>query len=349
MRASLLPLLLLFTLAAPLRSEPLPGAEAPAFIAARAQWLEGEDMAALTALSALAQGGNAAAQLMLGVIDQTMALHPDALAELPRAERIALLRAPGGLSGRNWLVERRGDLPLAAALDAAGNGSGQVDDAGRWAALQALLAAGEARAALAILATGSNHGGWGPGQGWDLVARYAGDPALDGQAVQLLDFLRDYAANPDTAIGSPKQVAMLEAALRTAGAPASDLTATRAAMSSASTLADSRRLEAAVAAAGEAPQAAPLRSFCTAACPESINACTFALLAAAGGMPGFVTLSPLESVIPTSIYRKSPRFADDLRAALGSRPLTPPDLRVAKWEYMAGFDTCAATELSGPE
>jgi hypothetical protein len=346
MRASLVLLLLL--LCVPLRADPVPGADAPGFVAARTAWLKGEDMAALAAFSALARGGNVAAQLMLGTIDQSMTL-PDAVAALSRAERIALLRAPGGLSGRNWLIERSGDLPLAAALNVAGNGAGQVDDAGRRAALETLLAAGEARAALCILAYANNVGGWETNQGWDLVAQFAADPALGGHGAPLLGLLHEMAADPVMQIGTPERVARVAAALNAARAPASDLVATRAAMSSTRTLADSGRLAAAQTAAGEAPLAAPLRGICTEACPMSVGTCTFALLVTVGGIPGFLTLSPLESVVPSKIYQKSPRFGHDLRAAVGPRPEIPAAQNAGRRAWLAGVDTCAATVLFGPE
>lgn len=81
----------------------LPGADQPGFGEALAQWLADDEEPALKALAAMAQDGNIAARILLGIIDKTPALQGPWLAYLPRDERLALLRAPGGLSGRNWL------------------------------------------------------------------------------------------------------------------------------------------------------------------------------------------------------------------------------------------------------
>lgn len=108
-------------LAAPARAEapPLAGEAAPGFQAALALWLDGEEAAALPELAALARAENRAAQVLLGLIDVTPQYQGRWLYARPRAERIALMRAPaegsGGLSGRNWLRLAAVDTPLAAA------------------------------------------------------------------------------------------------------------------------------------------------------------------------------------------------------------------------------------------
>ncbi|MFN4099784.1 MAG: hypothetical protein ACK4GT_08405 [Pararhodobacter sp.] len=92
----------------------LPGASAPAFTAALDDWLADDEAAALPALAALATGGNSAARLLLAQIDKMPALQGPYLAHLPRAQRVALMRAPGGMSGLSWLTQAAG-LPLADA------------------------------------------------------------------------------------------------------------------------------------------------------------------------------------------------------------------------------------------
>lgn len=84
---------------------PLPGAERPAFQNALDLWLQDDEAQALPALAELAERGNAAARLLLAQIDKIPSLQGPYLAQMPRAERIALLRAPGGLSGRSWIAE----------------------------------------------------------------------------------------------------------------------------------------------------------------------------------------------------------------------------------------------------
>lgn len=90
------------------------GQDDPAFRAALALWLEGAEDRALPELAAAAQAGNPAAQVLLGLIDTTPALQGLWLAEQPRRERLALLRAPGGLSGTNWMRHAARTEPLAA-------------------------------------------------------------------------------------------------------------------------------------------------------------------------------------------------------------------------------------------
>ena len=73
------------------------------FEEALAQWLDDEEAEALPALAALAVGGNTAAQMLLALIDRTPALQGPWLSLRPRAERLELMRAPGGMSGRSWM------------------------------------------------------------------------------------------------------------------------------------------------------------------------------------------------------------------------------------------------------
>lgn len=90
----------------------IPGADAPAFEQALALWLADDEEPALRALAALAAEGNAAAQILLGIVDKSPPLQGPWLASLPRNERIAVMRAPGGLSGQSWLASAA-DQPLA--------------------------------------------------------------------------------------------------------------------------------------------------------------------------------------------------------------------------------------------
>lgn len=90
------------------------GQDDPAFRAALSLWLAGAEDRALPELAAAAQVGNPAAQVLLGLIDTTPSLQGLWLAEQPRQERLALLRAPGGLSGTNWMRLAARNEPLAA-------------------------------------------------------------------------------------------------------------------------------------------------------------------------------------------------------------------------------------------
>lgn len=73
-------------------------------------------------------------------------LHTHATADLPRKERIVLLRQPGGLSGKSWLGVAEIEVPLATALLEVG----QVGLKGE--ALRTLLAYGEASVTLRAMA-----------------------------------------------------------------------------------------------------------------------------------------------------------------------------------------------------
>lgn len=90
-------------LALPLRAENLRQGDVE-MQAALGDWLAGNEADALPALAAMAQNGNVSAQLLLGQIDRFPALQGDWLAQLSRAERIAVLRKQGGISGVNWMT-----------------------------------------------------------------------------------------------------------------------------------------------------------------------------------------------------------------------------------------------------
>jgi hypothetical protein len=104
-------------LAAPLRAapgDPVPGQEAPAFAAAVEAWLAGDEAAALPVLARLAGEGSAAARMLLALIDKMPEMQGPWLSSLPKAGRMALLRAPGGLSGTSWMRPAAEDSPRAA-------------------------------------------------------------------------------------------------------------------------------------------------------------------------------------------------------------------------------------------
>lgn len=94
-------------------SLPIAGQDDPAFADALNLWLDGHEAVALPRLATLANQDNHAAQILLGLIDTTPILQADWLAAQPRAARLALLRAPGGLSGRNWMRMAAKTEPLA--------------------------------------------------------------------------------------------------------------------------------------------------------------------------------------------------------------------------------------------
>lgn len=99
---------------------PISGSGSVAYQDAVNLWLSGDDLPALQALSELAKSGNAAAQILLARIGADTKLHKHVTAKLPRKERVSLLRKPGGLSGKSWLVAAQEQEPLAGAMQQLG-------------------------------------------------------------------------------------------------------------------------------------------------------------------------------------------------------------------------------------
>ena len=91
----------------------LPGIASSEMQRALNDWLSGAEEEAITNLSQLARNGNAAAMLMLALIDKTPALQGPWLSYKPRDRRIELMRAEGGLSGQSWIHAAAEVLPLA--------------------------------------------------------------------------------------------------------------------------------------------------------------------------------------------------------------------------------------------
>lgn len=99
-----LALIAVVCLASPARTEVVNSADTD-FDAAHADWLSGNEADALPALAELAANGHASARLLLGQIDRFPAFQGAWVAGLSRADRIAVLRQSGGLSGQNWTKE----------------------------------------------------------------------------------------------------------------------------------------------------------------------------------------------------------------------------------------------------
>ncbi|SOH92974.1 hypothetical protein SAMN06273572_101828 [Monaibacterium marinum] len=87
-------------------------AQATPFEDALTQWLGGHDLPALQLIADAAAAGDVDARLFLGTVEHMGELHGDGgVAALDRAQRIALFRAPVGLSGTSWLDGLQGALP----------------------------------------------------------------------------------------------------------------------------------------------------------------------------------------------------------------------------------------------
>jgi hypothetical protein len=246
------------------------GSEVPAFRQAVDLWLTDDDeSAALAALAALAAGGNPAAQILLGLIDKSPTLQGPWLSRLGRADRVALMRAPGGLSGRSWL-SAAADEPLAAAWLALLRTDAGPEVGARLAGLGELRAA---REALLILAAREHPALATHWHDWmDLELAFAvwhrARPAVRAQLAAQVD------------PGHPQRALM--------GLPGT-------ARGWDDWLADS-------------PAAVPLRSLCAAECPDSQPACRRAALAALGSPAAVLTLgSPAASLISEARFQAAPR------------------------------------------
>ncbi len=269
---------------------------------------------ALPALSALASDGNRAAQVLLGLIDKSPALQGPYLSALGRADRLALMRAPGGMSGVNWMRQAAADVPLAAL----------------WLRLWAVDAppvivadfarAGEPRAArLAVLALLARQM---PG-----IAAAATDPDFP-PAMRLFVWQGVPGGTPST----PAEIDAI-AALLPPGDPQREESA----------LIDPPIARESWFASDRV--GIPAGALCKALCPETFVKCSNAVFFAVGGYGGMVTLgSPVEGLVSTADFAASAKGQSTLLRQVLLRVQTSgqADLlaRVAKW------DACFASALT---
>lgn len=286
----------------------VPGQNDTVFTTALDRWLEDDEAAALPELAALARGGNTAAQMMLALIDKSPPLQGPWLARLPRAERVALMRAEGGMSGTSW-------MHAAAQREPAAGFWLQLWDVQAPASLALDFArAGEARAAReALLAVAAREG-----RGFAALAEDPDYPA----ALRLLIW-QEWGPGPEAAAeraalhpGDPQRVPA-------DGAP--DPAART----------DWLRT---------APEAAAVAAFCTVRCPETADSC---MIAAEEGLGSYRVLlafgSPSERLIAAEVFHASPRG----QAALLRRVLLNADARGRRSQIARAEarDACFAGQL----
>ena len=226
----------------------------PRFQSALALWLADDEETALPELAALAAGGNRAAQVLLARIDVTLSLQGPWLVGLPRAERNALLRAPGGLSGRSWMQAAAEDTPLAQLWLV------QLTPAATAETALAFAAMGEHRAARETLwsLSGRNYRGF---------AAMADDPNYPPDMRYLI--WREWADDPATRARAEAEIAALH--------PGDPQLAHF----------DSRPIDPGAFDdwLASASLAALLRAPCEAACPDSVRSCTRAAYRAVPPVP----------------------------------------------------------------
>ncbi len=264
---NLMILIAVLCLAMPARSE-VAGQRDPEVQAAIGDWLSGNERDALPALAGLAASGNAAARLLLGQIDSFPALQGDWLAGLDRAGRIAVLRAPGGLSGRRWTAGL--DDPVA-----------QV-----WARL------------------------WDTTANAQVVLDFSRLGEMRAAQFAALTLARRQRAGFAAVSGDPAYPASLQAyALRETGGGAGGLhpgDPQRAVLGQDVDLAQFSDW------AATAPQADAVVALCETLCPsEPAAVCRPAALQALGGFWGLMPLgSPVEALLPSAVFNRSPRGID---------------------------------------
>jgi len=248
---------------------PLAHAEDPAFRAALAAWLADDEETGLWGFADLALTGNTAARVLLGLIDTSPSLQGPYLTQLDRATRLAILRAPGGLSGRNWLGVETG-VPLAAAWQTLL----QVD--ATPAVIDQFTALGEARAAreATIILAARAH--------LDLTSREAAafDPELLFVLWQSADAARRAALEALIPPGHP-QLSMIGVRI------------------------DARAVDMWLA---ESPAAAPLQHLCAVACPTEQATCRGAAYQALNSHTALLTMgSPAETLVSQADFLTSAR------------------------------------------
>ncbi|WP_179379612.1 hypothetical protein [Jannaschia marina] len=269
------PLALLLALAGP--------AVAEDFETALDMWLAGEDMAALESFRTLAEAGDVDAQLFLGQIATQAAHWPPEVSALPRRERNALLRAPGGLSGKSWTAVAAETDARAAAFD------GATRPIGKGQALLALLEMGEVATVEAAWPGYISSGDW---TGALAVATHPQAGArLAAAAPGLRQLIENEIANVD-------------------------LDARRTDLYPPDAAADPDRMVSEGARLADLPEVAPFVTFCRSACGETeIPACVGAIFASATTDPVQLARSPVAGLLAPERYSGSPRaMADAARA-----------------------------------
>lgn len=273
-----------------------------------ALWLADQEMDGLRALAGLASDGDPQAQLLLGLIDKTSEMQGPELIAMSRPDRLALMREPGGISGRNWVhAAAEQGAPHALAWQALWSMQADVTTAESFAALQEPQAV--ARSLLTLVKRRET--GFAPA-----ILKRPWYP-------QTLLFLSDQ--------GTPLPV--LSAALHPGDPQHKLLTGTAP---------DPDALRDWLA---ESPVAASLRATCEVVCASSAPQCSYALYRALGSYPILLTHgSPANALIPNADFMASPRG----RAVLARRIMLMHTTRMRQvaLDKLSEIDSCAADWLA---
>lgn len=277
----------------------LSGHTHPRFAEAVQMWLAGDDLDALETLSSLAKSGNAAAQILLAQIASRGHMHTHVTGDLPRKDRISLLRIPEGLSGKSWLTEAQKTEPLAAALLQ----SRRVRE--EAPAIAALIEYGEPQAAL-LAANSMLY----QGEVSDLIEVLAG---LDGQLPDEASVLLLWALNQRDNRRITRYAGSARVGTLVLGEEEMLKHELAWVAASPRALVEDPDLRARVIPLSDEVRSwTPVKNFCEAHCPQSRQACTAvgaSVLSAAGP---FSMRSPAESLISNDVYWSSARAEADL-------------------------------------
>jgi len=315
---------LLITFVPTAKAVEIPGHDSPAFQAALQDWLDGNDMAALTQLGELARQDNRAAQIFLARVAEEAYFHSHVTGSLPRAERVALLRQRGGLSGKSWLKAAQEDVPLALAILQSKN----VKEKG--AATPVLLKYGETtltlRLANAILQRGQFSEARQILRQMDIslgavkVLMYM---AVNGGAMGLPMFgpkteRMKHRVDPITGIGFVDQLGAVGVTPRVF-------------------FEDERYRDLVVSEVVKVSELLPVINWCNINCADSVPQCTVAALF--GGIHSYGPFSsPSESLLPNVTYWSSPRIEADVARRL-------PDL-TDYGPWLRGYNTCFVDKMT---
>ncbi|MEM7195541.1 MAG: hypothetical protein AAF402_11360 [Pseudomonadota bacterium] len=332
----------LMTFSAAAAATPLQGQSSEEFQITVNRWLDGNDSESLTKLSQIAQDGNIAAQLLLARIERTQRAPSKFLLSLSPQDRKQVFRSPQirGAFNLTWLqVLESSGLELAICLQRA-NGTG-VD----LKTIEKLRELNEAQATDHLIRTSALYGN--PTQ----KKRLLEDLALP----ELRPFVRSQ---------MPPERAYADGVFALEYASAfSDSPVLPAAYSQRDGAVDAARFMALGIPFGKVTQGnyffeivtawinrdvslEPIRNACALLCPLEMDSCGVTLVGLTGGYYEIIRNdSPLESVIPQSVYLASPRARDQvLRRALLTRAEYGGEL--ASTENIRQFSPCLADEAA---
>ncbi len=309
--------LMLVPMAGAGRAGTIAGQDDARFAEALELWLADDEQTALPALAALAGEGNRAAQVLLSIIDGTAVYQGPWLVRLPRADRIRLMRAPGGMSGRSWMQVAAGDTPLAALWVAWQDPASTLEPA---LALSAMGEQGAAELALDALATR---------QFRDFSAA-DGDPRFPADSRHLIWqewILRDGEAGRSRALAEASGLAPGDTQLRWLGTGAVSQADRSAWLAT-------------------APRAASMRAACENLCPDSLATCLRGADILATDLTGYespaVIGGPAEALVSSEAWAQSARG----RLALLRHPGTRQEAAYLLMSAVTAADPCLGQALA---